>query len=278
MQRLPFLFHRPGISISRPLLCALLLAGSIGAAQAMPPPARVAGLFHTPSFTRNIPADRWVLLTPKAVLVHETAAVAPSRVQTPGSIALPAGFGTAIAAGTVFTEELGPDGRAACLHRRTPRGASVPPPLCLTDSDGDGRIDRAERNGKTARIAPVQLRPAADVPTTHPGAATIERRIFVGSIDATTVTLDGDCMIRPGGGLPRYNVSSTGRQATPIDGLVLPLRHGQRVTASGLTLEVRRATDGVWWIRISGESHPWVWVRDAGTKVVSPCGTLEAMR
>ncbi|HZG09532.1 MAG TPA: hypothetical protein VEZ70_11195 [Allosphingosinicella sp.] len=95
----------------------------------MPPPAESKGLFSEPHFTRNIPVDRWVLLAPSAVLVHETATVAPSRVEAPLAIALPAGFGAAIAGGTVFTEELGPDGRAACLYRRGPRGVSGPPPL-----------------------------------------------------------------------------------------------------------------------------------------------------
>jgi len=97
-------------------------------------------------------------------------------------------------------------------------------------------------------------------------------------MDAASVTLSADCMVRPGEGLPRYNVSSVGGRASPIDGLVLPLRHARPVTVTGLTLELRRASDGYWWLRVSGESEPWVWVPEPGTKVVLPCGTLERMR
>jgi hypothetical protein len=222
--------------------------------------------------------ERQVRLAPNAILAWEVAAIPPARVVAPAPIALSEGFGADIPGGTVLGEEPGPAGRVACLYPDVPAGRP-PPLLCLLDSDGDGLSDRAVAGDRSGRIGPIRLS-RAEIPTAHPGAATIERRLSVASMTATAATIVDQWAVRPSDGRPLYDVSSVGSLLPyPWPGrLQLPLRAGARASAWGLRFEIRPGADGHWWVRVSGAMAPWVKLRAPGTVVDFVGGTLERPR
>lgn len=260
------------------LLLAALGATFVPGSAFAAPEAEFRGLFLEPRVTILRSGERYVQVAPMAILGWELAAVPPARVVAPSPIPLPAGLGPGVPAGTVFGEELGPDGRAACLYPDVPAGRP-PPSLCLFDSDGDGRSDRAVAGERSWAIAPIRLTPAI-APTTHPGAATIERRIRVGSVNDGVATIVDQWAVRPSDGRPGYAISPLGSQLPyPWPGrLELPLRAGARASNWGLDFEVSRGADGKWWIRVSGAMTLWVTVRAPGTVVDFFGGTFERSR
>lgn len=270
---------RPFTPASLPRLLAALGATFLAApAASQDPPEPSRGLFLEPRVTVLASGERFVRIAPKAILGWELAAIPPARVVTPGPIPLSEGFGPGIAAGTVLGQELGPYGLAACLYPEVDAG-SPPPLVCLFDRDGDGRSDRAEAGERSVPIEPVRLAPAG-IATVHPAAATIERRIFVESVDGAVATIIPQWLVRPSEGLPNYGISIVGSQLPdPGPGrLKLSLRAGARVSVWGLGLEVGPGADGAWWVKVTGAMSQWVKLRPPGTVVDFAGGTLERSR
>lgn len=263
-----------------PLVAALGATVPAASAAAQDLPDRPRGMFLEPRITLLRSGDRLVQLKPNAILAWELAAVPPALVTAPVPVPLPRGFDRLdLPAGALFLEELWPDGRAACLYLKIPRGTPGPTPLCLFDSDGDGRSDRAVTGDRSGPIAPIRLVPA-EIPAAHPGAATIERRLYVGGIDGSYATIVDGWAIRPSEGLPNYDISIVGSQLpNPWPArLRIPLRAGARASAWGLRFQVRQGGDGAWWVAVSGAMTKWVQLREPGTVVDHYAGTLERPR
>lgn len=210
---------------------------------------------------------RWVLIRPGTILASTLIWIEPAKAIADADIALPDEIGATLPSRLLLVRTRRGGAEWLC----TPRGLEAKEGatgrtvrVCLTDADGDGRLDRGLAVGRRFEIAPVAVRPLKPAAGERYPAMRFHRFLRVERLDETAAVVAPIVTVTLGGGFGKPHASVG--EARPPEQLSLRLAVDSLLSFAGLAVRVRRGPGG-WWALVTGDYDPPLRLEQEGTVV-----------
>ena len=240
-------------------------------------------LFDRPIVQLRETGGRTVRLEAGAILAQERYLVPPLRKAIDADVTVGPPFRMRFRAGDLLLVRAGDPERSHCLlPDPLPRDADgvAYADVCLVDSDGDGRYERArfqpedpDRRPLDLPIAPVALRTLP--PSDQPGLLSViaEQRLRVLRVGRDRATIQVESRLVPGGAanFPDIWSVSTGTREREVQ---LRLEEGGTARLAGLQLRATRDASGVWQAIVEGAFDDWLVLSEGNTVIDTGAVTL----